>query len=204
LDSNQIQVHSASDRPYDSSYGQWTVKWWQWAISIPKEKNPLVDSTGQNWITDQPKSNVWFLAGIFGGVGKEFPRRRVKMESGRSILLPVLNCAASSLEYPDLKTPEDLINHVVHDVGTVVRKDCFINGKKINPVRVRSDPIIFKVTIDRDNAFGVNNFGTTDASADGYWVFLKPLPKGNYQIQFQGACEFGRLSAGANYDLEII
>jgi hypothetical protein len=46
--------------------------------------------------------------------------------------------------------------------------------------------------------------GQTDAAAGGYRVFLKPLPKGNYDSRFQGACELGRLNAGADYKLEII
>jgi len=203
-ESNQIQIFSELDKPYNSTYGQWTVKWWQWALSIPKETNPLSDPTGKYWRTNQPESDVWYLAGIFGGENKVFPNRKIKVESGRSILFPVLNCEANSLEYLDLKTHDDIIGHVVNDVNTVVKKDCFVNGLKINPERVPSDPTIFKVTISDDNAFDVKDGGTTDASADGYWIFLKPLPKGNYDIRFQGACEFGRLNAGANYDLEVV
>ena len=126
------------------------------------------------------------------------------MDSGRSILFPVLNCEANLLEDPDLKTHEDIRNHVINDVNTVVKKNWTINGNKIDPSRVPSDPLVFRLTIPENSAFGIQNSGSTDASADGYWIFLKPLPKGNYDIRFEGSCEFGRLNSGADYELQIV
>ena len=79
-----------------------------------------------------------------------------------------------------------------------------INGIEISPERILSAPSIFPVTIDKDNAFGVEGGGPTHAAADGFWVFLRPLPVGSYIINFEGSCEFGRLSAGANYELVIV
>lgn len=201
--SDNIQLFSNIDEPYGASYGSWTVKWWQWLLSIPLDINPLTDLTGQHWKSAQPLSDVWFLAGNFGNPNRIFPERKLKMESGRSILLPVLNCEANALEYPDLKTHEDLLRHVSHDVNTIVKRDCFVNGIRLNPIRIPSDPKIFKVSINEYNAFGVKNGGSTDATADGYWVFLKPMPPGIYTICFEGSCEFGRLNSGASYVLEI-
>ncbi len=33
-------------QPYGKSYGEWATKWWQWALSIPADRNPLTDLTG--------------------------------------------------------------------------------------------------------------------------------------------------------------
>jgi hypothetical protein len=200
----QFQLFNETDKPYGKSYGAWTVKWWQWAFTIPSKHNPLTDRTGQHWNTQQPSSDVWFLVGIIGGIDKTFPHRSIKIASGRSILFPVLNCEANALEYPDLRTHNDLVKHVVNDVNTVVKKEVFINGIRLNPARVQSEPRIFRLTIIEDNAFGINNIGSTDASADGYWVFLKSLPEGKYSVRFEGSCEFGRLNAGAHYELEMV
>lgn len=199
-----FETFDHNSNPYGVSYGYWTTKWWQWALSIPLPINPLNDQTGEHWKTAQPTSDVWFLAGNIGGVSKTFPHRSIKIQSGRSILLPVLNCEANSLEYTDLKTHDDLVRHVIEDVNSVVKKDLFVNGVRLNPVRVPSDPRIFRVTINENNLFGVKNQGSTDAAADGYWTFLKPLPRGRYTISFEGSCEFGRLNAGAAYELEIV
>ena len=53
-----------------------------------------------------------------------------------------------------------------------------------------------------DEILVVDN-NSTDATADGYWIFLKPLPRGVYTIRFEGSCEFGRLNSGAVYEIEI-
>ena len=55
------------------------------------------------------------------------------MPAGRSLLLPVLNCEANSLEYPELKTHGDLIEHVTRDLNSVVKKVCMINGMSLTP-----------------------------------------------------------------------
>lgn len=201
--SDSFPVFNEKDKPYGKTYGEWTANWWQWALSTPKDCNGVADETGQHWKTCQPQSDVYFLAGNIAKVVKTFPHRSIRMEYGRSILLPILNCQANSLEYPHLRTHDDLIKHVVHDVQTVVKKELFINGTRIDPIHVPSEPKIFSVIISEDNAFEIDNTGLTDAAADGYWVFLKPLPRGNYAIKLEGSCESGRLYAGAFYTLEI-
>src|SRR3977135_307904 len=43
-----------------------TAQWWQWALSIPTDQNPTLDTNGQDCMIGQ-RGSVWFLAGIFGG-----------------------------------------------------------------------------------------------------------------------------------------
>jgi hypothetical protein len=200
---NQVQIFTETDKPYGKTYGAWTANWWQWIYSLPSEFNPLLDLTGEHWKRGQPSSDVWFLVGIFGEVQKSFPLRKIEMESGRSILFPVLNCEANKLEFPEM-THDDLVKHVVDDVNTVVKKDCTVNGKRISPALIASDPKVFSLSIDKNNALGVKNTGLTDAAAYGYWIFLKPLPKGKYNISFEGSCEFGRLNSGAVYEVNVV
>jgi hypothetical protein len=202
-ESNQLQVFTETDKPYGKTYGAWTAKWWQWIYSVPSEINPLLDLTGEHWKADQPSSDVWFLVGIFGEVQKTFPLRKIEMESGRSILFPIINCEANKLEFPEMKL-DDLVKHVVDDVITVLKKDCTVNGKGVNPTLIASDPKIFSLRIVKNNAFGVKNTGLTVAAASGYWIFLKPLPKGRYNISFKGSCAFGRLNSGADYELNVV
>lgn len=203
-ESDDVQLFSNTDKPYGRTYGAWTATWWQWIMPISKDRSPLLDKIGEHWNTNQPSSEVWFLIGNFARKDKTFPHRTIKIESGRSILFPVLNCMATFLEYQQLKTHDDLLRHVENDVNTVVKKELTINGKGHEAVRVPSDPRIFRVTINEDNAFEIMRSGSTDAAADGYWAFLKPVPKGNYTIRFEGSCEYGRLNAGATYELEIV
>jgi hypothetical protein len=203
-DYSHIPLFLATEKPYGISYGAWTAKWWQWILSIPKPISPLLDETGEYWMIDQPSSDVWFLAGCYRDFEEKFPHRSIEMPSGRGILFPVLNCEANPLEYPKLQNHEDLINHVASDVSTVVKKTVSINGISVNPSRVQSDPRIFRVILTSNNVFDTVSSGTTCARADGFWIFLKPLPIGKYNICFEGSCEFGSLHSGADYELSIV
>jgi hypothetical protein len=199
----KIAYFTLYSKPYAMTYGQWTVKWWQWAFSIRSEVSPITDKTGKYADLNQPSENVWFLAGKLATENKEFPKRKCRVPPNRAILFPVINCEANQLEYPQLKTERDLINYVSNDEDSIVHKECFINGEAVPATRVRSDPPAFPLNIVKDNFAGIKSTGYTTAAADGYWVFLKPLPKGQFTIKFSGACEAGRLNSGADYDLEV-
>jgi hypothetical protein len=199
---NDVEFFGSGSRPFDKTYGEWTIRWWQWALGTPITVNPVVDDTGRNAYVNQG-SEVWFLAGKFGDEKKNLPRRQCTVPVGMAIMIPVINCEANPLEYPELKTEEDLIAHVSNDVDTVVRKECYVNSMPIPVQRVTSDPQIFPLTISKDNPMVVGG-GSTKAAADGYWIFLKPLSKGDYIIEFVGSCEGGRLNSGASYRLRIV
>jgi hypothetical protein len=196
-----VESYTEDSIIFGKTYGNWTVRWWQWALSMPKAVNPLCDKTGENANSNQP-TDVWFLAGRFGSGDRWLPKRECIVPYGRPILFPILNCEANPLEYPELKTNEDIINHVRNDVDTIVRKECFVNGERLVPVRVQSDPVLFQVNIAED-VFEIPKSGETLASADGYWMFLKPLRIGEYNIRFDGACEQGRLNSGAEYQIKV-
>ena len=199
---SQISWFTSESYPYGLSYGEWTVKWWQWLLSTPKSCNPLIDQSGENADINQPNEHVWFLAGKLGSEDKNFPLRNCSIPVGRSILFPVINCEANPIEFPELKTKEALIDHVVNDENTIVEKTCILNDMPIDVKRIKSDPEIFEVSLNNDNIYNVDG-GNTIAYADGYWVFLKPPPKGEYELSFRGSCENGRLCSGANYKLKI-
>lgn len=188
--------------PYGISYGRWTVEWWRWFLSIPSRISPASDDSGKYSFVNQPARNVWYLAGKIGDEDKNFPKRFCKIPSSRSILFPVINCEANPLESPDLSTERDLIEHVSTDENSIISKECFLDNKPIPPQRVSADPPIFEIELKEHNPFKVNG-GKTFAAADGYWVFLKPLPRGKHSICFHGSCEYGKLNSGAEYELEI-
>ena len=127
------------------------------------------------------------------------PHREITIPVDRSILFPVINCEANPLEYPYLKTNEDIINYVRRDENTIVLKEAFINNTAIPIQRVVSDPLLFPLRVLEKNS----NYRETKASAAGYWVFLKPLPKGEYNLSFRGAYELGRLHTGSNYRIFV-
>jgi hypothetical protein len=162
----------------------------------------LRDDTGKNAAVNQPEKDVWFLAGTWATEAMlTTPTRKVTIPFDRSILFPIINCEANPIEYPELKNDQDIINHVVNDENTIVLKEVYINKMAIPIQRVRSDPILFPLRIPHKN--NKENYVDTKASADGYWLFLKPLSTGNFNISFRGACEMGKLKTGANYNITI-
>jgi hypothetical protein len=191
-----------SPPPYGITYGGWTVEWWRWALSIPKSKNPVLDKTGEFAGENQPSKDIWFLAGKLAEENRNLYSRSCRIPTGRSILLPVINCEANPLELPELKTDEDIIQYIKKEEDKIIMEECYVDGKLIPPQRVRSDPVIFHFKMVKHNLF-TEEGGSTRASADGYWVFLKPLTKGEHTISFRGSCEKGRLNSGAIYHLEV-
>jgi hypothetical protein len=176
------------------------VKWWQWFIAIPAKKNPGADETGENAGINQFEDNVWFLAGTLGGKTVE---RKCLIPKERAILFPVINYEMNSLEKPELKTESQLIKHVTQDQDDIINLDAVVDGQKIPVYRVRSEPSFFGITVPRENAVQIPSGGTTHATADGFWVFLKPLPIGQHGIYFSGSCSNGARNVKASYQVTV-
>ena len=179
------------------------MKWWQWLLSTPRSINPVVDRTGEYAYVNQPPNDIYFLVGKVADEDGNLPSRFCRIPTGRAILFPIINCEASQLECPELNTPQGLVERVQREENTIIKKDCVVNGSKIPPQRIKSDPLIFELKMDKENVFNVKGGGSTYASSDGYWVFLKRLPIGRHVISFNGSCEYGRLNSGAIYHLDV-
>jgi hypothetical protein len=178
--------------------------WWKWFLITPAATNPGVDESGRFADENQPSEYVWFLAGKLGSETQSIPRRSCIIPSSRSILFPVINCEVNPIECPELSTERDLMEYVRTDENKIVRKDCFLDGKRIPVQRVKSEPDVFEAQIHPENPFGGRQGGYAPVAADGYWIFLMPLPAGKHSLVFSGSCENGRLNSGAYYDLRIV
>jgi hypothetical protein len=201
VDGNKL-VFTSTDEPYGMTYGAWTVEWWKWILGIPKVTNPATDTSGTFAGINQNGRNVFFLAGKLAEAMVEIPKRSSVIPANKSILFPIINCESNTLEYPELQTDKDILERVQSDENTITQKECCLDGIEIVPERVLSDPKIFEIEMIKDNLFDAK-CGITLASADGYWVFLKPLSRGPHSIIFQGSCEYGRLHSGAVYSIDV-
>jgi hypothetical protein len=197
-------VYEKDSVPYGEPYGSWTVKWWQWLLAIPLPVNPVTDWTGEHFQTTQTNPNVVFLVGKLADMQPEIPMRSCTISSQKSILVPVINCECNRLEDPSLQTERSIVERAASDEDTIIYKSCLLDGLPIPPQRVKSVPVLFELFLAEDNIFNVKEGGRTLASADGFWVFLKPLSKGKHTISFQGSCEKGKLNTGAIYHLEVL
>jgi hypothetical protein len=170
-------------KPYGFSYSEWTAKWWQWALSIPKGHNPLIDSTGEHCAEGQ-SGPVWFLAGTTTNI--HWAERSCIIPMERAILFPIIVSQFSFHEVPHIKTDKELISYTAKDIDQLTLLEATIDGIKLPDLhiyRIQSGP--FDFSIPENNIWNVRS-GTTKAVSDGFWVFLEPLAEGNHTISFHG------------------
>lgn len=189
-----------NDKLFDLTFGQWTVKWWQWLLSSSKDINPAVDDDGSCSNVKQ-MGPVWFLAGTLGE--DRFPHRQCIMPKNKYLLFPVINYEINIFEKPGLDSDEDLINDAIQDQNDIVHLEALVDMQSVPIYRIQSDPKIFFVKLPANNCYGVKD-GRVKCAADGYWVFLKPLTPGKHTIFFHGACSGGLRNCTAEYSLTVV
>lgn len=158
--------------PFGISLPDWTSLWWKWLHSIPKDRNPASDTTGENCDVSQVQPHVWFLAGTFGGS----VIRNCKIEYGKALLFPIITSIFSFALDPHLKTEKELVRHVIKDIDSVSYIKLHIDDlsfEEFDQFRVKSEPF-------HDNIDG----RATISVSDGYWIFLKPQNIGRHHIFF--------------------
>ena len=166
---------------FNLTYADWTAKWWQWAYSIPKDIHPAYDNTGE-FCKESQKEPVWFFPGTY----QQTVKRYCEIPYGVAILFPILNSECSYAEYLQMKTKEELSNCAKKIQDTTVPEFVTLNGLEIpnlEKYRIQSD--LFNFTLPKNNILNLPS-QTTQAVSDGNWIFLKPLPLGNYELAFKG------------------
>ena len=162
--------------------GEWTARWWQWGYSIPKNINPAYDDNGR-YCVEKQSGPVWFLAGTYGHPVV----RHCDIPSGKAILLPILNSECSFAEFPKLKTLSELRICAKTIQDQVTKVNVSVDGMPLphlEKYRIQSPP--FNFTLPQGNILGLAANTSTQAIADGNWVFLKPLSTGTHKIMFKG------------------
>ena len=177
-----IAVFEANSTPFGLTYGEWTAKWWQWAYSIPKDIHPAYDDSGK-YCTVNQNGPVWFFPGTYS---KPVIRECI-IPSGKAILFPILNSECSVAEFPNLKTIQELRICAKAFQDQVTQLQAIVDGIAIpNLEKYRIQSLPFNFTLPENNILGLPANTSTQAVADGNWVFLKPLSQGKHEIIFKG------------------
>jgi hypothetical protein len=176
------QSYPLDSKPYGLTYGEWTAKWWQWTISIPKDINPGGDTTGKDCALKQ-SGPVWFLAGTFGGAAT----RTCTIPAGKAIMLPLINAECDYLAKPNLKTEQQLLACAKSENEGITGLDATVDGVKTQSLQnYRVQSPLFNFTYPTNNVNGAP-VGSTQGVSDGYWVLLKPLPVGSHTVHIAGS-----------------
>lgn len=171
-------VYEIDSKPFNVSYVDWTEKWWQWTYSIPWDKNPSYDDTGK-YCSENQSGPVWFLTLAY----KHSVTRTCDIPGNTALFITLLNSECSYAEFPLLKTEEELRECAKRIQDLVVRVNASLNKvhvPNLENYRVRTD--IFNFTLPENNILNLTS-QTTQAVADGNWLFLKPLNPGIYELK---------------------
>src|SRR5215218_11157904 len=194
---NGLELFAVNSRPFGRTYAEWTAKWWQWVLPIAKTENPLVDDTGKNCANNQ-SGHVWFLAGTLKGPAE----RSCTIPADKAILFPVINVEASVAE-GDGTTEEELAARVKFEMDQITDIRAMISGTNVNELKqYRIQSPLFDVTLPVNNVLGLSA-QTTEMMSEGFWLFLKPLEPGKYDLNSFGSCLAGRIKIGVSYHLTI-
>jgi hypothetical protein len=181
-DAPAVSVFNTTSKPFGLTYGDWTARWWQWAYSIPKDIHPAYDNTGKHCAVNQ-NGPVWFFPGTYG----KSVVRDCTVPAGKAILFPILNSECSFGEFPNLKTIQQLRMCAKVFQDQVIQLQASVDGMPIPDLeKYRIQSLQFNFTLPKDNILGLPANTSTQAVADGNWVFLKPLPQGKHEITFRG------------------
>jgi hypothetical protein len=213
-----------NSKPFGLTYGEWSAKWFQWALSIPLPQNPLVDDTGANAANGQT-GEVWFLGGKFcAAVIPANPTctpvatadRIVNIPVGKALFFPILNGEADNLGSPPTtynetelrafaKANMDMAENMVAEVDGVP-----INGLDsvlTTPYRVKSP--VFTYHIPDNNIYSLFGFNfpvqyVSGSVGDGVYLMLAPLPTGQHKIHFSGDFGGGAFALDIKYTINVV
>jgi hypothetical protein len=164
---------------------QWSAIWWQWALAIPADSNPLLDTDGAFCAQNQSGA-VWFLGGVlFGGTTE----RSCTVPRGRHLLLPIANAFWIQTPLDDPHTEQEY-RELAQSFLPTTELFATLDGKPLVfdprlPI-VRTQSAVFTAVFPAGNVFGLDPSLLTgrDIVSDGYWVMLPPLTPGAHELKF--------------------
>jgi hypothetical protein len=197
---SSVKIYEHNSKPFGLSFSEWSARWWQWLLSIPKSLNPAMDSSGENASIGQRHSNVFFLCQTIEGV-KLQPKRMICIHRGTSLFLPIINWISNFYEHG--KSEKELIETATQRMDTIGNLEFILNGANIQGLdkyRFRSN--FFTAELPKDNIFDLPA-GKARLISDGYWVFTEPIITDTTIFTF-GSCSSGVTKIGVNYSIKII
>ncbi|MGH9953683.1 MAG: hypothetical protein ACRD5J_18865 [Nitrososphaeraceae archaeon] len=190
-------------KPFGLTFGEWSARWWQWLLSIPKSNNPAFDSVGSNANINQDYKPVFFLCQTYEGLNI-IPNRTVTIPAGYNLIfIPIINWI--SILHHDGETDEDLlaiakermdvVSNLKFSINQLTTEDGLENFRVVSP--------FFEVVLPEDNIIGLPS-GVRRAISDGYWIFVEPKVREELVLTTFGSCSAGVTRIGVIYKINNI
>ena len=183
---NSINIFPPESKPFELTYEEHVKNFWKWVLSIPQDKNPWDDQTGENCAIDQLETNstVFYLSSNGGGKSE----RTCTIPAGKGLFIPVSPFEISDKEAPN-RSIEDLYKIAKKDQDSVTSLYLKIGDKEYSRQdleKYRNPTEEFEVVFPNNAIFGATE-GSSKAVADGYYVITEPLEKGTYTILYKSS-----------------
>ena len=195
-----MKIYQPNSKPFGLSLGDWSAKWWQWLLSIPKSINPTNDPTGKYASGGQLDPRVFFLCQTVEGV-KEQPKRCISVRRGTCVFMPILNWISDFYEHGN--SEKELIETAAQRMDTIGNLEFILNGTNIQGLeKYRFLSKFFTAELPKDNILDLPA-GKARLISDGYWVFTEPIITDTTIFTF-GSCSSGVTKIGVNYSIKVI
>lgn len=179
------------------SQAELSAEWWQYALGLPVDQNPILDTTGANAPIGQSGS-VFFLVGSFG----DATNRQITITNDKSLFFPLFNSVFISTPGDDF-TEAELRDFVKQDVDTVTGLNASVDGVAVaNLFNHRQFSPLFSVNLPDNNVFGAPPGVYAPAASDGYWLLASPLTVGKHTIAF-GASNANGVVQDNTYEITV-
>ena len=196
------------------SQAEWSVAWWQWALSFPVTQSPQTDTTGAlSFLGDQ--GPVFFLP---GSITTAPITRSITVREGQFLLMPLINvwgfAEGSAYGGGEANLRRDAIETIgITPLGEAPGTTLFaqLNGTDLSlpsgatsllDLRQISPPGLFDVSLPPDSLFGFPA-GTYPSVSDGWWIMLSPLAPGTYTLHTGGNTAGLGAYAGGTFSQDI-
>ena len=185
---SRIHIYPVTSRPLGISYDEWSIKWWQWLCSIPIERNPAFDDTGELVYVNQNNAQVVFLCQTIEGT-KNIPFRISHFPESGLFFMPIINWI--SIMKCDGNNDEQLKEIAKCRMDAIGTLQIEINGKTfdkgLHKFRVLSS--FFDIELPKNNIFGLDE-GLRRCISDGYWLFIH-IDSDNLELSSYSSCSSG-------------
>jgi len=180
--------------PYDISFKEWTQKWWQWYISIPKQHNPnFEDAEGVKYepkdcsYLQDPASPVFFVPYIMREKGA-FTTMTCNVPQNKSIMIGIDNGLMDCGDPIVQPKTVDTLEKIVKESNIFPNEfDITLDGNPLALTNEEKDRVLsepFNITEPKNNIWDEPP-GTYLSVADGWYLMLKPLPLGEHTLHYR-------------------
>jgi hypothetical protein len=211
-------VFSPTSTPYGLTYSLWSAAWWQWALALPNDSNPIFpgnENTCQNGANGQ-NGPVWFLGGVLNAAGTV--NRTCAVPAGKALFFPINTSEYDNFCPPTNYTVSQMRQFIKPNIDGTTNMSCQVDGVSVaglgtgttSPYRAQSPA--FVVTYPEDNVWRVGPFAgcpdahagsTSPAVADGVYVMVSPLSEGEHTIHYHCQPAYGD-ALDVTYHLTVV